>query len=51
VLVEGPVVLAIDDGSTVYSERFAVAVCTCRRHKRVPLCTTIAVIGAFARLS
>lgn len=40
VLVEGPVELVADDGTTVHSERFVVAVCTCRRSKRFPLCDT-----------
>lgn len=39
-LVEGPVELVTDDGATVVSERFVVAVCTCRRSKRYPLCDT-----------
>ncbi|MFL6122086.1 CDGSH iron-sulfur domain-containing protein [Actinophytocola sp.] len=39
-LVEGPVELVTDDGTTVRSERFVVAVCTCRRSKRFPLCDT-----------
>jgi CDGSH-type Zn-finger protein len=40
VLVEGPVELVTEDGSIVHSERFVVAVCTCRRSKRFPLCDT-----------
>jgi CDGSH-type Zn-finger protein len=39
VLVEGPVELVTDDG-VVRSDRFVVAVCTCRRSKRFPLCDT-----------
>lgn len=39
-LVEGPVELVTDDGITVCSDRFLVAVCTCRRSKRFPLCDT-----------
>ena len=39
-LVEGPVELETDDGETVTSDRFVVAVCTCRRSKRYPLCDT-----------
>lgn len=39
-LVEGPVELVTEDGTTVHSERFVVAVCTCRRSKRFPLCDT-----------
>jgi CDGSH-type Zn-finger protein len=40
VLVEGPVELTGADGGTVTAERFVVAVCTCRRSKRYPLCDT-----------
>ncbi|WP_233160735.1 CDGSH iron-sulfur domain-containing protein [Actinophytocola xanthii] len=40
VLVEGPVELTGDDGTTVTADRFLVAVCTCRRSKRYPLCDT-----------
>ncbi len=39
-LVEGPVELVTEDGETVVSDRFVVAVCTCRRSKRYPLCDT-----------
>ncbi|HEV2778711.1 MAG TPA: CDGSH iron-sulfur domain-containing protein [Actinophytocola sp.] len=39
-LVEGPVELVTEDGTTVCSDRFLVAVCTCRRSKRFPLCDT-----------
>jgi CDGSH-type Zn-finger protein len=39
-LVEGPVELVTEDGTTVTSDRFLVAVCTCRRSKRFPLCDT-----------
>jgi CDGSH-type Zn-finger protein len=39
-LVEGPVELTTDDGETVVSDRFLVAVCTCRRSKQYPLCDT-----------
>lgn len=39
-LVEGPVELTTEDGETVTSDRFMVAVCTCRRSKRYPLCDT-----------
>jgi CDGSH-type Zn-finger protein len=39
-LVEGPVELVTEDGETVTSDRFVVAVCTCRRSKRYPLCDT-----------
>ncbi|AVZ41367.1 Fe-S protein [Dietzia sp. JS16-p6b] len=39
-LVEGPVDLVTDDGARVCSDRFMVAVCTCRRSKTYPLCDT-----------
>ncbi|MCA1655235.1 MAG: CDGSH iron-sulfur domain-containing protein [Pseudonocardiaceae bacterium] len=39
-LVEGPVELVTDQGATVVSDRFVVAVCTCRRSKCFPLCDT-----------
>jgi CDGSH-type Zn-finger protein len=39
-LVEGPVELVTEDGASVVSDRFLVAVCTCRRSKRYPLCDT-----------
>jgi CDGSH-type Zn-finger protein len=38
VLVEGPVELRTDDGQVVTSDRFVVAVCTCRRSRRYPFC-------------
>jgi CDGSH-type Zn-finger protein len=38
VLVEGPVELVTDDGQVVTSDRFVVAVCTCRRSRRYPFC-------------
>lgn len=40
ILVEGPVEVVLPDGSTMCSDRFMVAVCTCRRSKRYPLCDT-----------
>lgn len=40
VLVEGPVELVTNDGTVVTSDRFLVAVCTCRRSKLFPLCDT-----------
>jgi len=40
ILVEGPVELVLDDGSTVRSDRFVVALCACRRSKRYPFCDT-----------
>ncbi|WP_037841734.1 CDGSH iron-sulfur domain-containing protein [Streptomyces sp. NRRL F-5126] len=39
-VVEGPVEVALDDGSVERSERPAVAVCTCRRSRRYPWCDT-----------
>ncbi|WP_156755210.1 CDGSH iron-sulfur domain-containing protein [Actinokineospora pegani] len=38
ILVEGPVSLELPDGVHVESDRFMVAVCTCRRSKHYPLC-------------
>jgi hypothetical protein len=40
VLVEGPVELIADDGTSIVCDRFVVAVCACRRSKRYPLCDT-----------
>jgi CDGSH-type Zn-finger protein len=40
VLVEGPVRIEMPDGSVVESDRFIVAICTCRRSKSYPLCDT-----------
>ncbi|MFE7802546.1 CDGSH iron-sulfur domain-containing protein [Nocardia sp. NPDC057440] len=37
-LIEGPVELVTGDGTSVYSDRFLVAMCTCRRSKNFPLC-------------
>jgi len=39
-LVEGPVEVRMEDGTVVSSDRFVVAVCSCRRSKRYPLCDT-----------
>ncbi|WP_374701153.1 CDGSH iron-sulfur domain-containing protein [Streptomyces sp. TP-A0874] len=39
-LVEGPVEVVLADGSVVASERFTVAVCTCRRSLKYPWCDT-----------
>ncbi|GGW11048.1 CDGSH iron-sulfur domain-containing protein [Streptomyces capoamus] len=39
-LVEGPVEIELEDGSTVRSDRFRVALCTCRRSRRYPWCDT-----------
>ncbi|WP_345945257.1 CDGSH iron-sulfur domain-containing protein [Streptomyces albus subsp. chlorinus] len=40
VLVEGPVEVRLDDGRTVTSDRFMVALCTCRRSRTYPWCDT-----------
>nr|WP_241838442.1 CDGSH iron-sulfur domain-containing protein [Streptomyces sp. TSRI0281] len=40
VLVEGPVEVVLDDGSSVVSDRFAVALCVCRRSRTFPWCDT-----------
>jgi CDGSH-type Zn-finger protein len=40
VMVEGPVRIELPDGRTVESDRFMVAICTCRRSKNYPLCDT-----------
>jgi CDGSH-type Zn-finger protein len=40
VLVEGPVTVALPDGGTATSDRFVVALCTCRRSHRFPFCDT-----------
>ncbi|WP_239697154.1 CDGSH iron-sulfur domain-containing protein [Streptomyces sp. OspMP-M43] len=39
-LVEGPVTVTGDDGTTSTSQRFMVAVCTCRRSRAYPWCDT-----------
>ncbi|WP_371580120.1 CDGSH iron-sulfur domain-containing protein [Streptomyces sp. NBC_01314] len=39
-LVEGPVEVTLDDGTTVSSDRFCVALCTCRRSRIHPWCDT-----------
>jgi CDGSH-type Zn-finger protein len=39
-LVEGPVEVELEDGTTVFSDRFRVALCTCRRSRRYPWCDT-----------
>ncbi|MDX3694288.1 CDGSH iron-sulfur domain-containing protein [Streptomyces europaeiscabiei] len=39
-LVEGPVEVTLDDGTTVSSDRFCVALCTCRRSRIYPWCDT-----------
>ena len=40
ILVEGPVCIELPDGAVVESDRFMVAICTCRRSKNYPLCDT-----------
>ena len=40
VMVQGPVRIEMTDGSVVESDRFMVAICTCRRSKSYPLCDT-----------
>ncbi|MCF2533442.1 CDGSH iron-sulfur domain-containing protein [Yinghuangia sp. KLBMP8922] len=40
VLIEGPVEVAMPDGTTARSERVVVAVCTCLRSRRLPWCDT-----------
>lgn len=40
VLIEGPVEIDLPDGRTARSDRFVVAVCTCRRSRRFPWCDT-----------
>ncbi|MDC2947129.1 CDGSH iron-sulfur domain-containing protein [Streptomyces heilongjiangensis] len=39
-LVEGPVEVTAEDGTTVTSDRFRVALCTCRRSRIHPWCDT-----------
>ena len=39
-LVEGPVEVVLEDGSTVRSDRVMVAVCACGRSARYPWCDT-----------
>ncbi|WP_411104084.1 CDGSH iron-sulfur domain-containing protein [Streptomyces sp. cmx-4-9] len=40
VLVDGPVEIVLDDGTVARSDRFVVAVCTCRRSRTYPWCDT-----------
>lgn len=40
VLIEGPVEIAREDGTVAASDRFVVAVCTCRRSRAYPWCDT-----------
>ncbi|WP_373689034.1 CDGSH iron-sulfur domain-containing protein [Streptomyces sp. Rer75] len=39
-LVEGPVEVVLEDGSTARSDRVMVAVCACGRSARYPWCDT-----------
>lgn len=39
-MIQGPVRIETPDGDTVDSDRFMVAICTCRRSKSYPLCDT-----------
>lgn len=39
-LVEGPVEVVLEDGTVVRSDRFAVALCVCRRSRCYPWCDT-----------
>ncbi|MGW4317664.1 CDGSH iron-sulfur domain-containing protein [Streptomyces sp. NPDC004684] len=40
ILVDGPVEVELEDGTTVASDRWRVALCTCRRSRRYPWCDT-----------
>ncbi|MFD9621686.1 CDGSH iron-sulfur domain-containing protein [Streptomyces virginiae] len=40
VLIEGPVEIVLDDATVARSDRFMVAVCTCRRSRTYPWCDT-----------
>ena len=40
ILVQGPVRIEMTDGTVVESDRFMVAICTCKRSKIFPLCDT-----------
>ncbi|MEU6523412.1 CDGSH iron-sulfur domain-containing protein [Streptomyces sp. NPDC046924] len=39
-LIEGPVEVVGEDGEVMVSQRFTVAVCTCRRSRIFPWCDT-----------
>ncbi len=39
-MVDGPVEVTLEDGSTVRSDRFRVALCVCHRSRRYPWCDT-----------
>lgn len=40
VMIEGPVEVVLEDGSSVRSDRPVVALCACRRSKTFPFCDT-----------
>ncbi|MEU6934798.1 CDGSH iron-sulfur domain-containing protein [Streptomyces sp. NPDC046374] len=40
ILIEGPVEIVFEDGTTARSDRFMTAVCTCRRSRMYPWCDT-----------
>jgi CDGSH-type Zn-finger protein len=40
ILVEGPVEIDLEDGTTHSSDRMVVAICACRRSKAYPFCDT-----------
>lgn len=40
ILVQGPVSIELPDGTVTESDRFMVAICTCRRSREYPLCDT-----------
>jgi len=40
VVVEGPVEIVLADGTVARSDRFSVAICTCRRSRAYPWCDT-----------
>jgi CDGSH-type Zn-finger protein len=39
-MIQGPVRIELPDGTSVESDRFMVAICTCKRSKTYPLCDT-----------
>lgn len=39
-LIEGPVRIESANGEVIESDRFMVAICTCRRSRDYPLCDT-----------
>lgn len=39
-LIEGPIDIEMPSGEVISSDRFMVAVCTCRRSHEYPLCDT-----------